>query len=250
MDDSKYNDLDSILSASLHINIEQEAAAFMSRDVSQIEDDPKLKRAIMRSIYRTPPRARKPVFRTVVAASIVAAILLLSACICIPKIRESIWNTIVEWYDDYIAIHFSYNADADTGENSDSLTSSEQIVPPASIESQAYASYLPAGYYAKDHKSSSLYRDTFYYDKTNTMQFRLVQTTHGEALNNDMMVDMDNDCITNTSINGNDGILVEYIDIPGLYYLVWQDDLYQYSLYGSFTSVSELMKIAEGIMIE
>ena len=32
--------------------------------------------------------------------------------------------------------------------------------------------------------------------------------------------------------------------------LVWQDESYQYSLYGSFTSVSELMKIAEGIRIE
>ena len=51
-------------------------------------------------------------------------------------------------------------------------------------------------------------------------------------------------------INGNEGILVEYPDVPGLYYLVWQDESYQYSLYGSFSSVSELMKIAEGIKIE
>lgn len=35
-----------------------------------------------------------------------------------------------------------------------------------------------------------------------------------------------------------------------LIYLVWQDESYQYSLYGSFTSVSELMKIAEGIRTE
>jgi hypothetical protein len=32
--------------------------------------------------------------------------------------------------------------------------------------------------------------------------------------------------------------------------LVWQDSYYQYSLYGSFSSVAELMKIAEGIKTE
>ena len=51
-------------------------------------------------------------------------------------------------------------------------------------------------------------------------------------------------------INGHEGIMVEYPDVPGLYYLVWQDESYQYSLYGAFESVSELMKIAEGIRTE
>lgn len=64
------------------------------------------------------------------------------------------------------------------------------------------------------------------------------------------MIDNENDPVTTMYINGNEGILVEYPDVPGLYYLVWQDASYQYSLYGSFASVSELMKIAEGIRTE
>lgn len=51
-------------------------------------------------------------------------------------------------------------------------------------------------------------------------------------------------------INGNEGILVEYPDVPGLYYLVWQDESYQYSLYGSFESKEELIRIAEGVKVK
>ena len=82
------------------------------------------------------------------------------------------------------------------------------------------------------------------------MMFRLVQTVLGDADEDDILLDNENDPITTMYVNGNEGILVEYPDVPGLYYLVWQDDSYQYSLYGSFRSVSELMKIAEGIKTE
>lgn len=82
------------------------------------------------------------------------------------------------------------------------------------------------------------------------MMFRLVQTILDESDEDDILLDHENDPVTAMYINGNEGILVEYPDVPGLYYLVWQDKLYQYSLYGSFTSVSELMKIAEGVTTE
>ena len=41
-----------------------------------------------------------------------------------------------------------------------------------------------------------------------------------------------------------------YPDVPGLYYLVWQDESYQYSLYGSFESKEELIRIAEGVKVK
>lgn len=72
----------------------------------------------------------------------------------------------------------------------------------------------------------------------------------GEVNEDDMMLDNENDPITTMYINGDEGILAEYPDVPGLYYLVWQDESYQYSLYGSFASVYELMKIAEGVTTE
>ena len=83
-----------------------------------------------------------------------------------------------------------------------------------------------------------------------TTEFRLLQRVIDEESGSDVMIDNENDPVTTMYINGNEGILVEYPDVPGLYYLVWQDASYQYSLYGSFASVSELMKIAEGIRTE
>ena len=43
---------------------------------------------------------------------------------------------------------------------------------------------------------------------------------------------------------------VDFGNLCFLNSLVWQDSYYQYSLYGSFSSVAELMKIAEGIKTE
>ena len=246
MNGSNCDYLDNLISASLYINIANEANALLATDVSGIRDNPKLRRTIIRNAERGVPRSKLSAFRKVLVACLAAAILLLSACMCIPDIRESIWNTIVEWYDDHIGIHFSHNSNLDSSDGSNNETSS-QIPPPTSIEKQAYASYLPDGYYAENNDSSPLYLDIFYYDKEGNMQFRLMQTVFSEVDENDLMVDQENDSISEKDINGYKGLLVEYPDVPGLYYLVWQDKSYQYSLYGAFESITELIKIAEGV---
>lgn len=82
------------------------------------------------------------------------------------------------------------------------------------------------------------------------MMFRLVQTVLSDADEDNILLDNENDPITTMYINGNEGILVEYPDVPGLYYLVWQDESYQYSLYGSFESKEELIRIAEGVKVK
>ena len=115
------------------------------------------------------------------------------------------------------------------------------------IEKKAYATYWLERYYAEENESIALYVDTFFYDVEGNMKFRLLQQVIDEEADSDVMIDNENDPITTIYVNGNEGIHVEYPDVPGLYYLVWQDSYYQYSLYGSFSSVAELMKIAEGI---
>lgn len=118
------------------------------------------------------------------------------------------------------------------------------------IEKQAYASCLPDGYYAGLNERSTLYQDTFFYDRTDTMQFRLMQSVLSESESPELMVDAENDSVSERYINGNRGVLVEYPDMPGLYYLVWQDESYQYSLYGSFESKEELIRIVEGVKVK
>ena len=160
MNGSSCDKLDNLISASLYINIENEAKAFMSKDVSAIKDDPKLRRTILRNAATGKKRSTMSAFRITMAACLAAAILLLSACMCIPKIRESIWNAIVEWYDDHIAVHFSPNVNTDSTEISDNKSTSAKAAPPSSIEKQAYASCLPDGYYAGLNERSTLYAES------------------------------------------------------------------------------------------
>ena len=94
MNGSSCDKLDSLISASLHINIADEAKAFLSQDISDIRDDPKLRQTVLRNAEREKPRAKISAFRIAVAACLAAALLLLSACMCIPKIRDTVWGSI------------------------------------------------------------------------------------------------------------------------------------------------------------
>ena len=122
--------------------------------------------------------------------------------------------------------------------------------PPSSIEDNVVATYLPEGYYSEVSETSSMFTHILCYDAGGNMMFRLVQTVLSDADEDNILLDNENDPITTMYINGNEGILVEYPDVPGLYYLVWQDESYQYSLYGSFESKEELIRIAEGVKVK
>lgn len=249
MNGSNCDKLDNLLSASLSVNIEREARAFLSQDISGIRDDPKFRSVILRNAERGKTRSKLSASRIALIACLAAIALLLSACIGIPKVRESIWNTIVEWYDDHIGIHFSHGNDAEDNHDPSSEPPSS-VNTPTSIEQQAYASYLPSGFYAETNESSFMFLDIFYYDREGNMQFKLMQTVLGEIDTNDLMVDKEADSVSQPYINGYEGLLIEYPDVPGLYYLVWQDKSYQYSLYGSFESKEELIRIAEGVKVK
>lgn len=95
-----------------------------------------------------------------------------------------------------------------------------------------------------------MFRYVFYCDGEGNRQFRLMQTTIGNSDGEHLKVDHEKDTVTTVSINGFEGLLVSYSDSPSKYYLAWQDEEYQYWLYGTFESVSELIKIAQGIMVQ
>lgn len=249
MNGSSCDKLDSLISASLHINIADEAKVFLSQDISDIPDDPKLRRTILRNAEREKPRAKISAFRIAVAACLAAVLLLLSACMCIPKIRDSVWGSIVEWYDDHIRIHFPQESGNESDAGSGNAVT-KSAAAPTSIKKRAYASYLPDGYYADTSESSIMFAGTTFYDRDGNLRFKLMQTTLSEAGTNDLMVDHGNEPVREQYINGYRGLMIEYVKAPGLYYLGWQDGTYQYSIYGSFESREELIKIAEGIRTE
>lgn len=243
------NKMDALISASLYRNVSKEAEAFMSLDVSGIKDNPRIKNRILNRAKNKRSASWISTLRIAAVACLIIIAMVFTACMCIPEVRESMWNAFVEWYDDHISVHFTQNESEEKKDGKEDNNTDVQEAP-SSIKKRAFASYIPEGYYSEEREASSMFTDIFYYDRDGNMKFRLMQTILGEVNEDDMMLDNENDPITTMYINGNEGILVEYPDVPGLYYLVWQDESYQYSLYGSFTSVSELMKIAEGIRTE
>ena len=62
-----------------------------------------------------------------------------------------------------------------------------------------------------------------------------------------LYVDNESDEIIDMYINQYPAILVNYADSENTYMLIWQDDNYCYTIYGVFSSISELIDIAEGI---
>lgn len=243
------NKMDALISASLYRNVSKEARAFMSLDVSGITDNSRIKKRILNRAMSKRGISWISTLRIAAVACLIIISMVFTACMCIPEVRESMWNAIVEWYDDHISVHFKQNEDA-TGDVTEEEGSSDIQEPPSSIEDNIVVTYLPEGYYTEVSETSSMFTHILCYNSEGNMMFRLVQTVFGDAGEDDILLDNENDPITTIYINGNEGILVEYPDVPGLYYLVWQNESYQYSLYGSFTSVSELMKIAEGIRTE
>ena len=243
------NKMDALISASLYRNVSKEAEAFMSLDVSGIKDNPHIKNRILNRAKNKRSASWISTLRIAAVACLIIISMVFTACMCIPEVRESMWNAFVEWYDDHISVRFKQHEDA-TGDVTKEEESSDIQEPPSRIEDNVVATYLPEGYYSEVSETSSMFTHILCYDAEGNMMFRLVQTVLGDADEDDILLDNENDPITTMHINGSEGILVEYPDVPGLYYLVWQDESYQYSLYGSFTSVSELMKIAEGIRTE
>ena len=251
MNELHAKNFDAILSASLFPTVLREAQAFLDMDVSDVKDNPKFKNRILKIVQgKRVKSTRTPSWRIVLVAALLAISLIFTACMCIPKVREAIWNIIVEWYDEYIDVSFEPENTTNPNMNNSSSDPNTNKTPPSSIEKEAIATYLPEGYYASNNISQSMFVSTDYSDDAGNICFKLMQKIIDPSNSGSLKVDNEKDTVTTVSINGFEGLLVSYSDSPGTYYLAWQDEEYQYWLYGTFESVSELIKIAQGIMVQ
>lgn len=226
----------SLLAAALPEVVEREGRDFLGLDVSGIKDDPRFKKRILRLAEgKRPTPTRVHRWRVLLVAALLTVCLLFSACMFIPSVRESVWSTIVEWYDKYIAVSFEPQGD---GGNY-----------PLLIEKTAVADYVPSGCQPSDVIEQTLFRSTTYRDTDGETAFQLVQTTIDAPDDlGGLKVNSKNGTATNVSIGDHEGLLVSYPD--GTSYLAWQDEQYQYWLYGIFESQDDLLRIARSVRLE
>ena len=240
--------LDAILTLAAARCVQDEAEAFLSADISGIPDNPELEKKILNGTLgsnNSHSRGKKRGVKWAIKIGALVALLCLSiaftACMFVPVIREVVWNTIVEWYEDHIEVSFS-----DTEMETEAPTEPPEDELPTSIEQTARLTYLPEGYVVGDESRNTLQYQATVYAKDGTWRFVLMQNL---ADNLDSFVDSEEDKTIHLKIGERNAVLVEYEESNSVYSLVWQDDGYRYILYGCFASLTELIQVAEGVAI-
>lgn len=252
--------LDQVLALYAEQYVKEEAAYFLSLDISGIEYNEEIKRRMLRYAFKRSRYERKRyAVKVILVACLVAMSVAFTACVSIPKIREAIWGAVIEWYDDYISVKFKEiteqtvettkltetSEDPSSAEISDgtetSATTEVAVTPPKTIEQKAYIANLPEGYYTEEATMTSKYCTTNFYDSDHTLCFYLAQSildfTHNRY-------DVEDGKVVELEINNHSAILLEDSEEIGTYTLLWTDGKYGYTLYGNFKSLHDLLQIA------
>lgn len=221
-----------ISSASEHC-VCDEAEAFLAQETANVEDNPRLRRKILG--YRKSVRAH--FLKIACIAVLICLSLLFTACMCVPSIRTAIWNAFVQLYDDHAKIIFGDETEVPE-------TESVEVTYPDHIVDCMELTYCPDGYTKGNEVCSSTVYKVDYYKANGELAFYVSQNLIDGS---DIYVDSELGPITRISIKQFPAMLVECYGSQNTYMLVWQDYCYRYTIYGTFESLSELTKIAEGI---
>jgi hypothetical protein len=241
--------LDAILTLAAARCVQDEAEAFLSADISGIPDNPELEKKILNGTLgsnNSHSRGKKRGIKWAIKIGALVALLCMSiaftACMFVPVIREVVWNTIVEWYEDHIEVSFS-----DTEMETEAPTEPPEDEIPTSIEQTARLTYLPEGYVVGSENLSKSQYYVDYYVPSGEWKLAFYQ---GIIDGSNSFMDNESSNIVYLKVNDYGAVLTEYEGEQTVYSLVWQDTQYRYTLYGYFDSVTEMIKIAEGIKIQ
>lgn len=253
--------LDQLLALYTGRCVDDEAEYFLSVDVSGIEYNKEIKKRMLRYAFKRSRYERKRyAVKVILVACLVAMSVVFTACVSIPKIREAIWGAVIEWYDDHISVKFEeiteqttettrppetsedHTSAKVTDETETSINTEEVSAPPTTIEQRAYASFLPEGYYVGAEIATAKNMIIDYYDSTGALKFRFSQTIKN---NEGIALDSENTKVIYIRIKDCQAVLLEYVD-QNCFSLTWEDARYGYNLYGMFSSLEELVQIAEG----
>lgn len=168
----------------------------------------------------------REVLKRVAVAALVVFSVGFAGVVSVEAVRTTLWDTVVEWYEDNIRILYVKN---------EALEAMDGI--------RDYREPAPGGEYVRYDVSKSMYRYCLEYERGDT-----VITYQQYLLENHASKLADNYTdIRKISINGYDGILTVYTsDDEDNTMITWNDGTYLYSLSGN-TTVEELLRIAETV---
>ena len=239
MNERSNDRFESLISAAVVDCVYQTADEFCAVDTSAVPSTPRLYKKVMRNL----PGRKRTTVKTIIAVALIAAMLALTACACSQEIRDYFRGVIAKWYEDHFEISF-----VPENESTEEIqTVDQEGVKPTTIEQVAKLTYLPNGCY----KANEVFLATQYlvvYDRDNERLFAFLQGTYDATKS---FLDCENVDAIYVQVNGNAGALTEKTEgTLTTYSLIWQDDQFRYSLQGSFSSVVELIRIAESVSLE
>ena len=233
MNECSFDRLDALIALSSRSLIDDEAEKFIELEPYQ-DISEKARRKAMHIIKRAErKKCSHPAFHALKIAAIACLIcisLVFTACVSIPEVREAMWEAVVEWYDEYIAVRFR-------GNDSQSGTSPHA---PALIEEVNLPEYMPDGYTTTAFRSKTLF-SAEYYDSDGNYAFTYIQGTQEREI---LQIDTPKAPPKNVDINGNEGILV--IE-DGIMAVVWQDSRYMYVIQGVFETQEDILKVCRSV---
>ena len=239
MNEMQKDQFDILISAAVVQCVHRDADALTCVDTSDVPDTPRLYKKVMRNL----PGSRRTTVKAVIAVALIAALLALTACACLPKVREYFWGVVTEWYGEYFEVSFEQEEYLP-----DHTTEYDTSATPTEIEQKAVLTKLPEGYYAGEESFLSRQYSITYYDENDEWVFMFNQSVSD---NNTLHVDGESVNAVRVLINQNEALLVEEVyDQQKFYSLHWQIGEYRFFIVGLFDSISELIDIAEGMTLE
>lgn len=265
---STYNNFELLLFAAAEKSCERQAQEFLCVDSTGFEITPSQQKR-MKKIAKTYGFGikKKPSYiRLIAAACLIALAISLSACMYVPKIRNAIKAFFAEWYENYIAIGFGEkenneptyefiepNKDTEESEGVDpkdtvyqNSSKETQPLPPSKITKKISLTYLPEAYTMEVDIDNETYYSISFYDGENYI-FYASQNIIDSELN---WTNSEQQNIYKTTVNSYEAILTEDLQNSNVYTIIWQDSEYEYRIMGKFTNISEITKVAEGIILQ
>ena len=228
---SKNSNMDALIMSAAHVLIDDTAEYMRAIDTSDTVISKKLDKRIRRRIRQNTTEnfwAMVPVgVKKAVAAVLVFCTISFATCMSVEAVREDMWNTILKWYDKFVAVFFVTDATTpsvieDFREPTLQLAGTERIV-----EMQTDA--LNSIHYVFDDEIAMIY-------------YQRVITDHSADF------DAENDCVSETVNIGNyDGVLLTYDN--GTKALTWHDNDYAYVIivYMSEIGYDKLIQLAKSV---
>ena len=225
---------------------DEEADELNSLDTSSVSFDPSYYRKRSKVIrqYKHKPRDRRST-AVRLAVAIAAAVIVRSLLIgCVPRLREAIYNAIVEWYNECFSVRYEDpdGKEKETGYEEESTTEAESVAAPTYIKNVRKPTDLP----------EDVWEDVIVENNTQIMldyycgDEYLFSFTQSVLKPSDKYVDTEEADITHINMNGYDATIAEYIDKKEIY-ILWNDGEYSYHIFSTQCDIDTLIEYAESV---